>query len=185
MSVASVNRLWSARDALVLKALALVLGEHLPILPRCTHVKGHGGAKAAVRQVWTGLAENRFVLRTDVKSYYASIDHLLLLDQLAEYVKDKRVLNLLGQYLRRTTERGGLFWDYEKGISLDCTCGAGPVGLRRDFGRGPLLPFGPASRFIVTGWTPERKPAVGDNSPPTRWLRSEGPRSSPPVPPPN
>ncbi len=112
--------LWSARDALVLKALALVLGEHLPISPRCTHVKGHGGAKAAVRQVWAGLAENRFVLRTDVKSYYASIDHFLLLDQLAEYVKDRRVLNLLGQYLRRSSERGGQFWDYEKGISLGC-----------------------------------------------------------------
>ncbi len=112
--------LWSARDALVLKALALVLGEHLPISPRCTHVKGHGGAKAAVRQVWVELAENRFVLRTDVKSYYASIDHFLLLDQLAEYVKDRRVLNLLGQYLRRTAERGGQFWDYEKGISLGC-----------------------------------------------------------------
>ena len=112
--------LWSARDALVLKALAKVLGEHLPISPRCTHVKGHGGATAAVRQVWAALAENRFVLRTDVKSYYASIDHLLLLDQLAEYVKDRRVLNLLGQYLRRTTERGGVFWDYEKGISLGC-----------------------------------------------------------------
>jgi len=63
--------LWSARDALVLKALALVLGEHLPISPRCTHVRGHGGAKAAVRQVWAGLAGSRFVLRTDVKSYYA------------------------------------------------------------------------------------------------------------------
>ncbi len=66
--------LWASRDALVLKALALVLGEHLPISPLCTHVKGHGGAKAAVRQVWAGLVENRFVLRTDVKSYYASRD---------------------------------------------------------------------------------------------------------------
>ncbi len=64
------------------------------------------------------MANNRFVLRTDVKSYYASIDHFLLLDQLAEYVKDRHVLNLLGQYLRRTSERGGQFWDYEKGISL-------------------------------------------------------------------
>ncbi len=73
-----------------------------------------------MRQVWARLAENRFVLRTDVKSYYASIDHLLLLDQLAEYVKDRRVLNLLGQYLRRTAERGGVFWDYELGISLGC-----------------------------------------------------------------
>jgi RNA-directed DNA polymerase len=38
---------------------------------RCTHLKGHGGAKH-------------------------------------------------GQYLRRTSERGGSFWDYEKGISLGC-----------------------------------------------------------------
>ena len=29
-------------------------------------------------------------------------------------------MNLLGQYLRRTAERGGVFWDYEKGISLGC-----------------------------------------------------------------
>ena len=27
---------------------------------------------------------------------------------------------LIGQYLRRTSERGGRFWDYEKGISLGC-----------------------------------------------------------------
>ena len=37
--------LWSARDALVLKALAIVLGKHLPIAPRCSHLKGNGGAK--------------------------------------------------------------------------------------------------------------------------------------------
>jgi hypothetical protein len=54
---------------------------------------------------------------------YASIDHLLLLDQLAVHIKDRRVLNLIGQYLRRTSERGGSFWDYEKGISLGCPLG--------------------------------------------------------------
>jgi hypothetical protein len=32
----------------------------------------------------------------------------------------RQVLNLVGQYLRRTTERGGAFWDCEKGISLGC-----------------------------------------------------------------
>ncbi len=112
--------LWSARDALVLKALAMVLAGHLPVSRSCTHVKGHGGAKAAVRQVMVKLADNRFVLKTDVRSYYASIDHFLLLGQLAGYVKDRHVLNLLGQYLRRSSERGGEFWDYEKGISLGC-----------------------------------------------------------------
>jgi hypothetical protein len=105
---------------LVLKALAIVLGEHLRVSPCCTHLKGHGGAKFAVREVRDHLAVNRFVLRTDVKSYYASIDHLLLPDQLAVHIKDRRVLNLMGQYLRRTSERGGSFWDYEKGISLGC-----------------------------------------------------------------
>ncbi len=48
--------LWSARDALVLKTLTIVLAKHLPVSPRCTHVKGHGGAKAAVRQVWAAIS---------------------------------------------------------------------------------------------------------------------------------
>jgi RNA-directed DNA polymerase len=73
-----------------------------------------------VREVHDHLAGNRFVLRTEVKSYYASIDHLMLLDQLAVHIKDRRVLDLMGQYLRRTSERGGSFWDHEKGISLGC-----------------------------------------------------------------
>ena len=60
------------------------------------------------------------MLRTGVESYYASIDHFLLLDEPAEYVEDRHVLNLLGQYLRRSSERGGLFRDYEKGISQGC-----------------------------------------------------------------
>jgi hypothetical protein len=112
--------LWSARDALVLKALAMVLARLLPVSRSCTHVKGHGGAKAAVRHVMAKLADNRFVLKTDVKFYYASIDHHRLLDRLATHVRDKAVLNLIGQYLRRTAERGGEFWDYDKGISLGC-----------------------------------------------------------------
>ena len=47
----TVIHIWSARDALVLKALAIVLGKHLPVSASCVHVKGHGGAKAAVRAV--------------------------------------------------------------------------------------------------------------------------------------
>lgn len=61
---------WSARDALVLKAMTIVLADILPVSPRCTHIKGHGGAKAAVRHVDAHLAANSFVMRTDVKSFY-------------------------------------------------------------------------------------------------------------------
>ncbi len=112
--------LWSAPDALVLKAITIALQPVLPISYRCTHVKGHGGAKAAVRRVMKRLGTNHFVMRTDVKSYYASIDHHLLLDRMAAHIKDKAALNLIGQYLRRTAERGGEFFDYERGISLGC-----------------------------------------------------------------
>ena len=112
--------LWSACDALVLKALAITLPRYLPVSVCCTHVKGHGGAKAAVRRVLANLASNDFVMRTDVKAYYASIDHHLLLDQLANHMRDRVVLNLIGQYLRRTSESGGQFWSYDKGISLGC-----------------------------------------------------------------
>jgi hypothetical protein len=37
--------LWSARDALVLKGLALVLGTRLPFSHRCVHVKGQWGGE--------------------------------------------------------------------------------------------------------------------------------------------
>ena len=33
-------------------------------------------------------------------------------------MRDRRVLRPLGQHLRRTAERGGVFRDYERGISL-------------------------------------------------------------------
>jgi hypothetical protein len=95
--------LWRARDALVLKAMSLVLAAVLPVSKRCTHVRGNGGAKTAVRQVQANLGQNRFVLRTDVKSFYASIDHVLLMDRLSEFIDDRTVLNLCGQYMKRTS----------------------------------------------------------------------------------
>ncbi|MEN8130489.1 MAG: hypothetical protein ABFS45_09925 [Pseudomonadota bacterium] len=70
-----------------------------------THVKGHGGLKSTVRRVYDQLPGYRFVLRTDVKGYYESIDHLLLMAQPAEHMKDKFTLNLLWQYLHRLYEQ--------------------------------------------------------------------------------
>jgi RNA-directed DNA polymerase len=65
--------LWPARDALVLKCLALALGERLGISTRCCHLKRHGGSKGAIRDVLTELPRHGFVLKTDVRHYYDSI----------------------------------------------------------------------------------------------------------------
>jgi hypothetical protein len=110
--------LWAARDAVVMKALSLVLPHHLPLSPRCAHLKGSGGLKYAVREVLKALPQHRFVLKTDVRSYYASMDYHVLLDRLAVCIADQPVLNLIGQYLRRCVEWGGLYWDARQGIAL-------------------------------------------------------------------
>ena len=58
---------------------------------------------AAVRAVASELLANTFVMRTDEKSFYKSIDQYLLIDALAAYVPDRFVLNLLWQAMRRST----------------------------------------------------------------------------------
>jgi hypothetical protein len=111
---------WSSRDALVLKALANVLADHLPVCKCCTHVKGHGGAKGAVRAVQKHLPKHSFVLRTDVKGYYDNIDQYRMMERLGRYVQERPVLNLLWQVMRRTVTWGGLYRDCERGISRGC-----------------------------------------------------------------
>lgn len=114
--------LWAALDALVLKAVAFVLSRRLgPMFSRiCYHLLGHGGAKRAVRDVADQVGENTFVFRTDVKRYYASVDHDFHFAQLKEHIDDPRLLDLLWQYMRRTIYDRRLYEDVTVGIPLGC-----------------------------------------------------------------
>ena len=80
--------LWSSQDALVLKILASALPRALGLSARCTHLKGHGGLKATVSAVQEALPAYSFVMKTDVKQYYQSIDHTVLLKQLDSDIAD-------------------------------------------------------------------------------------------------
>ncbi|NEO96202.1 MAG: reverse transcriptase, partial [Moorea sp. SIO3G5] len=112
----------SSLDALVLKAMTIVLTEQLtPVLsPRCFHLAGHGGLKGAVREVAENVSDHTFVFRTDVKSYYASINHGILMEIVGKYVSEEAVKCLLWSYLRRYVSDGGNYIDISKGISLGC-----------------------------------------------------------------
>ena len=112
--------LWASRDALVLKALSLMLAKPMHLSCHCTHVKHHGGLKATVADVEQHLSHYRFVMRTDVKDYYASINHEVLLAQLEARIKDRFLMNLLAQYLKRTVDYGGVFADIQRGLSRGC-----------------------------------------------------------------
>jgi hypothetical protein len=117
--------LWPALDALVLKALAIVLNRRLDFPRSCYHVPGKDGeekrgAKAAVRHICSWLASNQFVFRSDVKSYYASIDHAVLLALVRDRIDDSRVMDLVAQYPRRTVDENCLCSTVTRGISLGC-----------------------------------------------------------------
>jgi RNA-directed DNA polymerase len=111
--------LWNAQDAVVQKAMVLVL--HPLLLPAisntCYHVAGRGGAKAAVRQAAGQAGEYPFVMKSDVRSYYASIDHAILIAQLRSLIVDERMLDLLLQYLDHLNDVDGELFAVEQGIA--------------------------------------------------------------------
>jgi hypothetical protein len=60
--------------------LAVHLADDIP--RSCTHVKGHGSVKGAIRTLLRGLPDAPFVARFDIASYYQSMRHDVLLGQL-------------------------------------------------------------------------------------------------------
>ena len=106
----------------MLKATAIVLTRYLEphLSKQCYHLAGRGGAKAAVRAVADNLDGKEFVFRTDVKSYYASLDHDVLVGQLQRFVKDPRVLKLLWRYVHRLVYQDGRYREVHRGIPLGC-----------------------------------------------------------------
>ena len=114
--------LWSSEDSLVLKTITLILEKKLSphLFKSCTHLKGYGGAKFAIRECLKKMKHHKFVMKSDVKSYYASIDHTLLYNQFCELVCEPYLRRIVWQYLKRTVEWGGTYKDIERGISLGC-----------------------------------------------------------------
>ena len=55
------------------QAISQVLVPHIP--RSCTHVRGHGGVKGALRQIQRRMPKARFVARFDIAAYYTSMRH--------------------------------------------------------------------------------------------------------------
>ena len=115
---------YDAPDTLLLKSLALLLKEHMcPHLSwRCTHLAGNGGIKGAVKQIHEAInsGKYRFVFRTDVKSYYDSINPDLLIAMLKEYISDAKIIDIISKYLHRCVHKDGEYKCIDYGIPLGC-----------------------------------------------------------------
>ena len=60
--------------------------------------KGNFSLNGAIRDAIANKEKYPFVFKTDVKSYYDSIDHGKLLSMLSIYVKDSDIIHLVRQY---------------------------------------------------------------------------------------
>lgn len=111
--------LWTAVDALILRAMAQVLSEWIrPKLNHVYHVKGQDGISGALALVRSNLSKHAFVLKTDIEQYYESISHESLLTHLETFIPDQKVLALLRNAIHRTETYGGLYWDVFVGIPM-------------------------------------------------------------------
>ena len=101
---------WNSLDAIVLKALSLLLGRTiypaLNIYKHCYHTKGKG-LKAAIKVMNQLTTNYTFVYKTDIKNYYASLDRHKIQESLGRWIKDNRILSLLWQYCDRIEELNG------------------------------------------------------------------------------
>jgi RNA-directed DNA polymerase len=80
LSCGETIAIWSSENALIIKVLTGVPQESLNpfLLKTCYPLKGSGGLKGAVRDIAGLLPKYKFFCKTDVKSYYDSIDHFNL-----------------------------------------------------------------------------------------------------------
>ena len=91
-SPASRQRLRQLKDRLN-PFLSTQLSRH------CTHIKNHGGVKAAVRRVHKLSSHTRFVARFDIYHYYQRINHNVLLEQLQQLGVDQADCLMVKDYL--------------------------------------------------------------------------------------
>jgi RNA-directed DNA polymerase len=119
----------------VLKALSGVLTQDWTphIDRRCHDVKGHGGSKGAVKEVAHAIqagagpllgsgnqSKYRFVVKSDIADFDASMHHATLLALCERRVKDPRVLGLLAQCMNRVEVHQGEHHLIDIGVAKGC-----------------------------------------------------------------
>lgn len=71
------------------------------INPNCYHLDGPTGVKYATARIKKALVEEnpQYALRFDIKSYYASIPHFKLLQDINKYYHDPKVILMLNNII--------------------------------------------------------------------------------------
>ena len=110
---------WEVTDQVVLKAMQNVMrGIFTPhVDTRCYNLKGRGGLKGAVGSVADAIKKYKYIYKSDIASYYTSIDHEILLKKLSKYIPERDFLNLINRFLCHSKSKDGAYHDTYSGIS--------------------------------------------------------------------
>lgn len=112
---------WSARDALVLKWVSLLIQGKIPVHACCVHVAGHHGGRTSLQRIAGGLREGmHHIYRTDIRGYYRHIRKKQLYAQVIRYVQEPVLQDLIYQYLHYSVEDGGEIHTPATGICRGC-----------------------------------------------------------------
>jgi hypothetical protein len=92
---------WSPDTSSLLKHVKTVLHNQLKphLSRRCSHIKGNGGVKLSVRYSQRLCNHFGYVARFDVRSYYKSLDHHIILNLLRHYHVTPPVIRIVSEYL--------------------------------------------------------------------------------------
>jgi len=92
---------WSPDTSGLLKHVKTVLYDQLKphLSRRCSHIKGHGGVKLSVRYSQRLCNHFSYVARFDVRSYYSSMDHQIIVNLLRQYQVTPAVISIVSEYL--------------------------------------------------------------------------------------
>lgn len=113
--------MWSARDALVLKWVALHVGHQLPQHDACMHLQGRASRKS-LSQVADAIQRNRFcfVHRTDIRGYYEHIQKHQVINQVNQRGSAPVHRELIRQYVYYSVESGSEIRTPRHGILRGC-----------------------------------------------------------------
>lgn len=79
--------------------------------PNCYHLHGPTGVQLATQRIREALATEKpqYIIRVDIKSYYKSIQHHVLIEDIKSYYTDTKVQSMLENIVRNPIEtpRGG------------------------------------------------------------------------------
>ncbi|MBY0377646.1 MAG: hypothetical protein K2Q33_03680 [Gammaproteobacteria bacterium] len=114
--------IWHSRDTFVLKALSLYLNEMVlsQFSPQCVHIQGNGGIHSAIRFLNKQVPSHTFVFRSDVKSYYESMEHTEILRLLHNITDCPLLHSFFENFLNHLEDNNCILTPTVKGISKGC-----------------------------------------------------------------